>query len=581
MCTIIYRFIFCVGLLLFVCFHLHAQYPDNKWLLGYASFVEVNNGFGLVQLDFTNNQLSVGEEMEVVIDIDRNISIISTPAGDSILFYFNGLQVNNAAHELAVNGGDMYYGELSLGYDTRNGSFILPMPGTSNQYVLFSTYVIQDQESLEIYAPELNLSTISTSSSVEVIIKNETVASGQFPSGQLTATRHANGRDWWIIWLHKNSNRYLRFLLTPEGLQRLEDQIIGQAIISGAGAAHFSPDGRYYAMHNSISGTVGKYFDLFDFDRCTGLLSNHRQHRMDHYGGGTGLAISHDSRYLYISATLYIYQLDLWADDVFASIDTVAIYDGVQAPFSTAFNDAQLARDGKIYMSATGSMQKLHVMDYPNRQGAACNVRQRGIELPVYMSFGVPNFPFHRLGPLDGSACDTLGIDNVPLADFRSDQDSSDYLSFFFQNLSTYEPALWSWSFGDGSMSQDTSPVHTYAQGGSYEVCLTVSNEYGSDTSCDTLHLGMVNSAEAAAPQVEWQVFPNPAQDYFTFNLLDYYPREAYLELYNAVGQRVRRERVYAGWNTVEIGDLPSGVYSFVFHDSGKRLGSGKVVKVE
>ena len=80
---------------------------------------------------------------------------------------------------------------------------------------------------------------------------------------------------------------------------------------------------------------------------------------------------------------------------------------------------------------------------------------------------------------------------------------------------------------------------------------------------------------------MEWQLFPNPAQDYFTFNLLDYYPREAYLEIYNAIGQLLKRERVYAGWNTIEVADLPTGVYSYVFHDNGKRLGAGKVVKVE
>lgn len=172
-------------------------------------------------------------------------------------------------------------------------------------------------------------------------------------------------------------------------------------------------------------------------------------------------------------------------------------------------------------------------------------------------------------------------MDNIPLADFRSDQDTSDHLSFFFQNLSTYEPATWLWSFGDGAMSQDTSPVHTYAQGGSYEVCLTVSNAYGSDTTCDSLHLALVNSADIIVPQVEWQVFPNPAWDFFTFNLLDYYPREAYLELYNSVGQQVRRVRIFAGWNTVQIAELPKGLYSYQLWDSGTLLGSDKLIKME
>lgn len=556
---------------------LSAQYPDNQWLLGYSSFDSIDNGFGLVQLDFSNNQLKVGEEMEVVTRLGRNISLISTPAGDSILFYFNGLQLNNGAHELAINGDSMYYGELSLGYDLTQGALILPIPEMSTEYALLSTYVIHDAESLEIYGPELNVSTISTASSTEVVIKNETVASGQFSNGQLTATQHANGRDWWIIWHYENSNRYLRFILSPEGLERLDDQVIGEAIHSGVGVARFSPDGRFFAMHNGISGEQGNYFDLFDFDRCSGLLSNQRQYHMDNYGG-IGLEISHNSRYLYISAGWYIYQFDLWAADVFASIDTVAVYDGVQDPFSTAFNEAQLARDGKIYLSATSSMKKLHVIDYPNRQGAACNVRQRGVQLPVRMSFGVPNFPFHRLGPLDGSPCDTLGIDNIPLASFRSDQDSSAYRSFFFQDLSTYEPDSWLWSFGDGNMSTDNSPIHTYAQDGSYEVCLTVSNAYGSDTSCDTLHLAMVNNTEKLAPQIKWQLFPNPAQDYFTFNLLDYYPQEAYLILYNSMGQQLETKRVFAGWNTIEIDNLASGIYHYVLRDRGVSLATGKLV---
>jgi len=430
---------------------------------------------------------------------------------------------------------------------------------------------------------ELNYSTIrlDDNNEAQVVEKNQPLETGVLHSGQLTAARHANGRDWWIIWPYWDSNRYMRFLFTAQGLERQEDQYLTQTIRSGSGQMCFSPDGQKLIMFNGISRQDGDFFDIYDFDRCMGLLNNHRHYNLPDNGGGAGCAISHDSRYAYIFSTGYVFQVDLWAEDNLTSLDTVAVYDGGVAPFPTLFNRGQLARDGKIYMSSTSGSRKMHVIDYPNRRGTACNVRQRGVELPVHISFGVPNFPFHRLGPLDGSPCDTLGIDNIPLADFRSDQDSSDYRSFFFQNLSTYEPATWSWSFGDGSMSQDTSPVHTYAQDGVYEVCLTVSNEYGSDTSCDSLHLGVVSSTEVVDRQVEWQVFPNPAREYFTFNLLDYYPREAYLELYNSMGQRVKRERVFAGWNTVEIDGLPNGIYSYRLWDGEVKLGSGKIVKVE
>jgi hypothetical protein len=571
-----------IGICLYCTTIVLAQYPDNNWLLGYAYSDSINNEFGLTQLNFTKNQLSIGEETELLYRLGHHNSIISSSNGEDILFFFNGLQVREGDYDLAVNGDDMYSGPLSLGYDRPQGSLILPFPDNDERYLLLSTYVADNEDLSTVTGHELNYSILEVDEDnrVTVVEKNQLLETGALHNGQLTATRHANGRDWWIIWPYYSSNRYMRFLLTPQGLERQEDQYSAETTRTGSGQASFSPDGNYFVMFNGVSSTEGDFFDQYDFDRCTGLLSNHRHYNLPDNGGGAGCAVSHDSRYAYIFSTGYVFQIDLWTDDNISTLDTVAVYDGGLDPFPTLFNRGQLARDGKIYMSSTGSMTKLHVIDYPNRQGAACNVRQRGIELPVHISFGVPNFPFHRLGPLDGSPCDTLGIDNVPLADFRSDQDSSEYRQFFFQNLSTYEPASWSWSFGDGSMSQDTSPVHTYAEGGSYEVCLTVSNEYGTDTSCDSLHLGVVNSVEPAAPKARWQVFPNPARDYFTFNLLDYYPREAYLELYNSVGQRVQRQRIFAGWNTMEIADLSSGVYTYQLWDSGTHLGGGKIIKV-
>jgi PKD repeat protein len=45
-----------------------------------------------------------------------------------------------------------------------------------------------------------------------------------------------------------------------------------------------------------------------------------------------------------------------------------------------------------------------------------------------------------------------------------------------FQDMSTGQISLWQWSFGDGVTSTLQNPVHTYAAGGTYFVCLTVSN---------------------------------------------------------------------------------------------------------
>ncbi len=50
----------------------------------------------------------------------------------------------------------------------------------------------------------------------------------------------------------------------------------------------------------------------------------------------------------------------------------------------------------------------------------------------------------------------------------------------------------WLWNFGNGSTSSSSAPVHTYSQGGTYEVSLTVTNIYGleSEPHTETVQLG-------------------------------------------------------------------------------------------
>jgi PKD repeat protein len=58
-----------------------------------------------------------------------------------------------------------------------------------------------------------------------------------------------------------------------------------------------------------------------------------------------------------------------------------------------------------------------------------------------------------------------------------------------FTDLSTGNPFLWLWNFGDGSTSQSQNPCHTYQQPGVYTVSLTVENACGPDTETRTAYV--------------------------------------------------------------------------------------------
>jgi hypothetical protein len=225
-------------------------------------------------------------------------------------------------------------------------------------------------------------------------------------------------------------------------------------------------------------------------------------------------------------------------------------------------------------------MPNLHVIDFPNKKGGASRLRQHGISLPSLSDQTLPNHPNYRLGPQDGSPCDTLGLDNVPVALFRYDQDTLDYLTVEFTDLSYYEPAVWSWDFGDGTTSNDTSLVHTFPSSGVYEVCLTVSNQYGQDTYCQTLNLGTVATGETK-PQVDIHVFPNPCRGMVNFTVTDYLPKDASATFYDAVGRPVLKEKLVSGWNSLSLDSLPTGVYFYEVWEGAVKLSGGKLVKLD
>jgi PKD repeat protein len=71
--------------------------------------------------------------------------------------------------------------------------------------------------------------------------------------------------------------------------------------------------------------------------------------------------------------------------------------------------------------------------------------------------------------------------------------------TFRFVGLSAGNPDKWYWDFGDGTVSELEHPVHTFAENGTYQVCLTVSdqNQTVQDTFCETVFVAMTTDCEA------------------------------------------------------------------------------------
>ncbi|MEI6409544.1 MAG: PKD domain-containing protein [Bacteroidota bacterium] len=299
---------------------------------------------------------------------------------------------------------------------------------------------------------------------------------------------------------------------------------------------------------------------------------------------GCGAAFSPNNRFLYLPLWKSLYQVDLQASNP----DTVLIdqwdgfYDTIPGTFyiSSTYGAMLNSPDGRIYsVNTNSSTHYVNLIENPNLPAPYCKPRQHAVYMPT-LTGAPPNLVDFRLGPVDGSICDSLGINNVPWAWWRYEQDTSNYGTLQFTDLSRYEPTHWQWDFGDGTMSQDTSPVHRFAAPGVYVVCLIVSNAYGADTLCRTINIATVATSNPAALKLSIELYPNPFTDALTIQWDGYLPESAGAELYDATGKKVAEQRLFSGWNTLNLNSLPTGLYACRIVDKGWLLGTYKVLKM-
>ncbi len=565
------------------CLNLFLAYGQNKhdyvWVLGYGPN-KPELFFGGVMLDFNYNH-SMPEYFNVNYDIDVP-GILSSPGGQ-LRLYTNGCSIIGSNH-LAISNGDTISGGYvwdnycgdGLGYPGTQNNLILPFPDDSSRAVVFYKFTTEDYLNNLLFSANVKF---TESYPYGQVVTKDILLVNPGSSALITATRHANGRDWWLILPENATNRFFIMLLDPSGVSVVDTQAVGHPWEERewASQAVFTPDGSKYIRFNPWKG-----LDIFDFDRCTGQLSSPRESGPFSdpviVGGGAGVSV--DSRYLYVSNIINLYQYDLADPDILSSRVLIDTFDGYTNPFPTTFFQMTLAPDGKLYMFSTNGVKSLHVIHHPERRGKDCGFEQHGMELPAYVKIGSPNIPYFRSGPIDGSMCDTLGINNSPIADFRYEIDSVTPYLVRFKDLSYFLPETWQWDFGGGVFADEQNPPEQNFNGpGSYPVCLTVSNPFGSHTFCRTVILGdTMTSVTPGHPLPALRIYPNPAKESLYLEVPSGQVN-GHLQFYSTTGRIVLACDMKAAMDPLDVSAWPCGVYFYTLQTDGVTTHAGKMMK--
>ncbi|MBU1369586.1 MAG: PKD domain-containing protein [Bacteroidetes bacterium] len=97
----------------------------------------------------------------------------------------------------------------------------------------------------------------------------------------------------------------------------------------------------------------------------------------------------------------------------------------------------------------------------------------------------------------------------APVADFTANPTLGDApLEVNFTDQSTNDPTSWLWDFGDGTTSTQQNPTKTYNSEGTYNITLTVSNTYGSNTLTKDNYITVTNGSGNTPPTALFTVSP-------------------------------------------------------------------------
>ncbi|HRH36945.1 MAG TPA: hypothetical protein PK760_01285, partial [Flavobacteriales bacterium] len=269
-----------------------------------------------------------------------------------MLFYTNSETVWNRGHVPMPNG------TLAPSGGTLSQVLIVQQPLNNSVYYILTTRIqAAGTEHLKYHVVDMSLAGgYGDVSSANNVLTTENITEC------VTATRHANGTDIWILSHAYPSNTFQAWLLTASGISPTPVlSNVGPAFVpcnsnvNARGELKFTVDGTRIAMAGGGTGNEPNtdMLAVFDFDASTGVVSNALV--LPPVRGDFGVSFSPDGTKLYGATwkalnffstdSNYVYQYDL------SSGDSTTIANSLTKLWSSSVSEAygslQLGPDGR------------------------------------------------------------------------------------------------------------------------------------------------------------------------------------------------------------------------------------------
>jgi hypothetical protein len=432
-----------------------AQNEAQKWYFGNKAGLDFSTSPPAV---LNNSAMWVGEGCATVSD-----------GAGNLLFYTKGDTIWNRNHLVMANGTG-----LAGNPSTSQGALIVKRPGSNSIYFVFTQMA---DLSGGLYYSIVDMSLAGGSGAVTTL--NIPVYTGM-ASERMTAVRHSNCTDVWVITHDWNSDNFRANLVTAAGVSTGGTvSAIGTVNNSQfwyAGCMKASPDGKKLGValaKNVPTPSFPCYVELYDFNNTTGIVSNPLI--MPTLNGQPwGVEFSPDGSKFYASFMNNSGNDNLYQYDVCAGSNSAIAASVFTISSAGSFAAMQRAPDGKIYIARVGA-STIATIGNPNAAGASCGYTDNGVVLTSGSCiFGLPNFYDVAIPPealiTPGISCNTASFSTGNLSN----------LVVLPCSTTGFSATAVSWNFGDpssgsGNGSSLLNPTHTYSAAGIYSVSMVIS----------------------------------------------------------------------------------------------------------
>lgn len=123
------------------------------------------------------------------------------------------------------------------------------------------------------------------------------------------------------------------------------------------------------------------------------------------------------------------------------------------------------------------------------------------------------------------------------------------------------------WDFGDGSTSQEESPLHVYQTAGAYQIMLIASTNCSADTTISEIIISSISEHDIYHKTL---VSPNPADDFITLKTRK--DDDIIIEIIDSQGRQYYRQNSTYRETSIKTDQLESGFYLLMItYNSGER----------